>query len=113
MTKPVKGEPHSIFARPMEAARNKAVRSVKLVPAWRPASGLTLAALMAVTCAVFLLQSRQNGAQNLPGAQSKKIALPTRTPIRVAMAERDKAPEKSTDSGRPALELYTRGVRGS
>src|ERR1051325_6422151 len=112
MTKPVKGEPHSIFARPMEAARNKAVRSVQVAPAWRPASGLTLAALMTVTCAVFLLQSRQNGAQNLPVAKTRKVTVPVRKPVRVAMAERDKAVEKSTESSRPALELYTRGVRG-
>ena len=109
MTEPAKGKSGSLFAQPLtplSVARGMGADSSGL----RPSPGLALAALMAVACAAFLIQTRQDGAQNLTATQKKK---PASNQVRVAMAERGTETKAAPASGRPSLDFYTHGVRDS
>ena len=116
MTKPPKDKPVSIFARPLESHRPASAGPLTGLSAFQPSSGLALAALLAITCVAFLLQTRQNGAQDLTATQKtmqKKKSGAHVKPVRVALAERGKGAENSAETARPALDYYTRGVRGT
>src|SRR5690349_2077958 len=102
MIKPTKDEPISLFARPLKTACEPAKGSGNGLSTFRPTSGLALAALMTLTCTVFLVQTRRDGAQNLVAAQ-KKSATAGKKQVRVALAERGPSTGSPTETARPAL----------
>jgi hypothetical protein len=112
MTDPAKGNSGSLFARPLQPLDSHAPARNDIFSGLRPAPGLALAGLMLATCTVLLLQSRPDGAQNLPSTRKKPAAAPAKR-VQIALAERGNEAAKASDGSRPSLEFYTRGVRDS
>jgi len=112
MTEPTRGNRGELFPRPRKSKAGPGPARGRIWSFLRPASGLTLAVAKSAAGAVFLLQGRPNGAQDLPAAKQKPA--PTRTKrLQVAMADRVSGAAKPKDTARPSLEFYTRGVRES
>ena len=68
---------------------------------------------MALSCVVFLLQTRSDMAQNAPASSRTKHTKARAGTVEVAMAEREATSTKSAETIRPSLDFYTKGVRGS
>jgi len=111
MKAPQKGNT-SIFARPLEPPTSTGPSLLDRAFEIRPASGFAIAGLVVMASAVLLLQPRSDGAQNLSRANKKAAAKPAPR-VRIAMAERGNTVEKTTETTRPPLDFYTKGVRGS
>ena len=110
MTDPQKGSTGVQFARPLEQSSQGAWLAGPRVSALPRSSTLVLGGLVILACATFLLQTRPDNAQNLPASAQKKNRPAAR--MRIALAEAAD-PVKSTQTARPSLDFYTKGVRGS
>jgi|SRR5579872_1300129 len=111
MTDPRKGSTGLTFAQSLEQKRGPATgaapRALQATPTY------ALAALVGLTCATLLVQTRPDLAQTAPAAKKQSAAKPARR-VQVAMGERDAAPAKAAQpASRPSLDFYTKGVRGS
>ena len=113
MTEPQKGNTGLQFARPLPPDGDYVAKRAVLQSTLRPTPALALAALIVLSCSAFLVQPRPDGAQNLPSSIKASRAVQASKRIRLAMGDRTKGAEKSTDTARPGLSFYTKGVRGS
>ena len=113
MIKPQKGSNGLTFARPLESRTGADVPPSVQESIFRPGSALALGGLVTLACAVFLVQTRQDSAQNLSASTHKKpLAAPNKS-VRIARAERGAPADKAPPTSRPSLDYYTKGVRGS
>lgn len=111
MIEPQKGSTGLTFARPLEARAGADVSTTGQTSLFRPGSAFALGSLITLSCAVFLVQTRQDSAQIRPAAAHKKLAVARAKGMR--LTERGPAADKSTPTARPSLDYYTKGVRGS
>lgn len=91
-------------------ARNSGGRA-SVLHQLRPAHALLLGAVLLGACAFFLVQSRPNGAQNLPNSEVRKVRRSPAKTVRVALAERATSEDKPAPNARPSVDFYTKGVR--
>ena len=112
MTVPQKGNSGPIFARPLKPIASPSATVTNRLWTLRPTPGLAFTGLVTIAVAALLLPSRPDGAQNLV-TSPKKSTTTSGKRVRVALADLVNPGEKATESGRPALNFYTKGVRGS
>src|SRR5947209_5445306 len=113
MTQPQRGSAGLMFARTLEQKSGRA-RSIDASPLLvQSTPAYALGALVLLSCATLLIQTRPDLAQNAPAGAKKQPAARGAKRVQVAMGDRDTPPAKAAETSRPSLEFYTKGVRGS
>lgn len=110
MREPQRGNAGLQFAR---GGDGRAPAPAAPAPMLRPTPTLALGGLIALSCTVFLVQTRQDSAQNLPAPTQKKAVQTPSKRLQIALADRNAPADTATPKPRPALDFYTKGVRGS